>query len=100
MIDFSKPITDVHGKVQSDDMTIGTCAIAALQHLYQNEDIGADVKVKRFKLAVKIAQADAPMSLSADDISVIKLVVGKYWNPLVVGRVFEAIDPASMKADT
>lgn len=97
MIDFSKPILDVHGKVQSDEITIGSCAIAALQHLYQNEEVGADVKVKRFKLAVRIAQATEPLPLSADDVTTIKTVVGKYWNPLVVGRVFEAIDPEGMK---
>lgn len=97
MIDFSKPILDVHGKVQSDEITVGSCAIAALQHLYQNEEVGADVKVKRFKLAVRIAQATEPLPLSADDVTTIKTVVGKYWNPLVVGRVFEAIDPEGMK---
>jgi len=97
-IDFDAPILDFKGTPVPEGMTVGSCAIAALQHLYQGEEITPDVKVKRFKLAVRIAQADLPLSLTADDVSVIKTVVGKYWNPLVVGRVFEAIDPESMRA--
>lgn len=95
-IDFSKTVLDLYGKPVGEEMTIGTCCIAALTHLYQGEDADAALKVKRFKIAVKIS-GDMTLSLSADDVSAIKTVVGKYWNPLVVGRVFEAIDPEGMK---
>lgn len=99
MVDFEEAIRDVKGqpvKVDNETMTIGSCCVAALQQMFQNEDPPAETKVKRFKLAVRIAQATAPMALSNDDVSVIKLVVGKFWNPIVVGRVFEALDPAGM----
>lgn len=98
MIDFSKPVLDLTNKPVSEEMTIGTCCIAALTQIFQGEEADATVKVKRFKIAVKIS-GDTAVSLTADEIAAVKLVVGKYWNPLVVGRVFEAIDPASMKAD-
>lgn len=102
MIDFATPIRDVTGKLvktDGDAMTLGTCATAALLHLFPNEnDLSPDVKVKRFKLALRIAQATEPLALSADEVTTLKTVVGKFWNPLVVGRVFEAVDPEGMKA--
>jgi hypothetical protein len=100
MTDFDEPIRDLTGKaVKTDDaaMTIGTCAVAALQHLFPGEDATPEIKVKRFKLALRIAQAVEPIGLSADEVTTLKTVVGKFWNPLVVGRVFEAVDPESMK---
>lgn len=99
MIDFATPIRDLKGlpvKVDGEDMTLGSVSIAALQQMFQNEDASAEVKVKRFKIAVRIANATAPLALTVDDVTIIKGVVGKFWNAIVVGRVFEALDPASM----
>jgi hypothetical protein len=101
MIDFDEPIRDLTGKpVRTDDqaMTIGTCALAALQAVFPGEDASPTVKVERFKLAVRIAQATEPIALSNEEITILKLVVGKLWNPLVVGRVYQAVDPEGMKA--
>jgi|SRR5262245_17335428 len=101
MIDFDDVIRDLKGvpiKPDNDQpMTIGSCSVAALQHLYPNEDVTPEVKVKRFKLALKITQADQPIALSNDEVSTLKVVVGKFWNPLVLGRIYEAIDPEGMK---
>lgn len=99
MIDFDTPIRDLAGKVvlvDNEPMTFGTCSLAALQQLYPNEDATPELKVARFKLAVKIAGAKEPFKLTTDEAVVLKAVVGKFWNPLVVGRIFEAVDPASM----
>jgi hypothetical protein len=102
LVDFDEPVRDLAGKPVKPDsdepMTLGTCAIGALQHLFVGEDASEQVKVRRFKLAVRIAQATQPLELSNDEVTTLKLVVGKFWNPLVVGRLFQAIDPESMKA--
>jgi len=93
-------ICDLTGKpvtIDGKQMSLEDCCTAALVHLYPNEDIGPEVKAKRFKLAVRIAQSDSMPPLSADDVQALKTVVGKYWNPLVVGRVFELIDPEGFK---
>jgi hypothetical protein len=83
--------------IDGKPMTVEDCCTAALVHLFPNEDVTADTKAKRFKLAVSIVQAGTMPPLSADDVQVLKTVVGKYWNPLVVGRVLEVIDPEGMK---
>jgi len=101
MIDFDEPIRDLTGKpVKLDDqlMTVGSCSLQALLHIFQNEDATPEIKVKRFKLALRISQTDQPIGLSADEVQTLKTPVGKYWNPLVVGRVYEAVDPESMRA--
>jgi hypothetical protein len=100
MIDFDEPIRSLDGtNVKADEaLTVGSCSIAALQQIFQGEDATAEIKVKRFKLALRIADASEPIALSNDEVATLKLVVGKFWNPLVVGRVFEAVDPEGMKA--
>jgi hypothetical protein len=94
-------ICDLKGapvRIDGKAMTVEDCCTAALVHLFPNEDVTADVKAKRFKLAVRISQAETMPPLAADDVQVIKTVVGKYWNPLVVGRVLEVIDPEGLKS--
>lgn len=93
-------ICDLKGKpvaIDGKEMSLEDACVSALVHLYQGEDIGPDVKAKRFKLAVRISNAENMPPLSADEVQMIKTVVGKYWNPLVVGRVIEAIDPEGFK---
>lgn len=93
-------ICDLKGKpvsIDGKEMSLEDVCVSALVHLYPGEDVSADTKTKRFKLAVRISAADTMPSLSADDVQVIKHCVGKYWNPLVVGRVIEAIDPEGFK---
>ena len=98
LIDFDEPIRDVRNEPVKESMTIGTCAVSALQHLYQDEAVTPEVKVRRFKLALRIAGATEPLALGNDDVAMIKTVVGKYWNSMCVYRVFEAVDPEGLKA--
>ncbi len=58
--------------------------------------VSGEQKAKRFLLAIKVRQAkDA--KLTSDEVTEIKKVVAKGYSPLVVGRVWEIVDPASME---
>ena len=53
-------------------------------------------KFRRYQLAQKIYEAK-DVSLKAEEIALIKEAVSATMTPVVVGRVFEAIDPTETK---
>jgi hypothetical protein len=55
------------------------------------ESIAGTEKVKRFQLAVKVYSGDE-VELSAEDIALIKDLIGKLYGPLVVGRSYELLE--------
>ena len=101
-IDFNKPILDLSGKpVKQDDSaksanaTLGTVAVNALMAAYRDEDSlsGAD-KARRYALALKINKGGT-VDLKSEDVTTIKTLIGKAFNPLIVGRAYEIIDPGT-----
>ncbi len=60
-------------------------------------DVTEKDKLERFFLAQKISLV-GKVELTADEIVLLKRLVGAFphYGPLIVGRVFEILDPASM----
>lgn len=108
MTDFSTPIKDLDGNDLVDPMTIAgegtvkvvTLARVAANALVQNypdeAGLAGDVKVKRFMLALKVTGA-GELDLTAEDVAVLKERIAKAYGPLVVGRAWALLDPASVK---
>ena len=104
MIDLTTKISTLDGKPVpfSDgspeaavDATIGAACIVALL----NDLTGSpspEEKARRFILAQRMVGAQK-IELAAEDVTRIKHVVGNIYSALIVGRVWEAIDPASLK---
>lgn len=94
-VDFSAPILDLTGQklVENDvKVTLGTIACTALTTLAPNEqNISADVKIKRFQLAL-LAAKGGNQEITPEQFVEIKELVGKLFGPLVVGRVNEILD--------
>lgn len=78
-------VEDEKGKKQ----TLGMIVRSALC-INDPEDSAMD-KQEKFKLAVACSADE--VELSAEDVSLIKKTVGKYYSPLILGRVIELIDP-------
>lgn len=64
--------------------------------LAEEANLTGDEKMKRFMLAHRCMNEEA--ALTAEDVSLIKRLVGRTFNALLVGIVFSLLDPAEVRA--
>jgi len=55
-------------------------------------NLPGDEKVRRYKMALQIANEDV-VDLPPKDVVLIQELVGRLYTPLVVGQVWEMLDP-------
>ena len=78
---------------ESMPMTVRLAATRALTASFRDEQsLAGDEKIARFHLALRLTDEDKP-DLKAEDIVLIKNLVGKMYGPVVVGRVWAVLDP-------
>lgn len=100
MIDFTSILLDLDSKPLKDGETIytlGHVSTNALIVTHVDERIDGEEKVKRFMLACKTK--GPAVTLTAEEIALIKKLVGKAYGPLVVGRAWALLDPPSVPCD-
>lgn len=105
--DFTQPLKQIDGKPFVDEKTgkevettLGSVVEQALLSQYADErdpqtgkeTIAPEEKFKRWQLAGKVRGKD--VTLSPEDVSKIKNLVGKAYPPLVVGQVWIMLDPS------
>lgn len=100
-VDFGATINGLDGKpMQKDDKTtlsLEEVATTALLSSYPDEqNLDGVEKNKRFWLAKKIHDQRKDPVLTADEIALIKRLIAKAYNPLVVGQAWTILDPASV----
>ena len=91
-----KQICQVCGHVVSEPepMTVRLAAARALAAMLPDErSLPGDEKVARFHLALRITDEDEP-DLKAEDVVLIKELVGKVYGSIIVGRVWDILDPS------
>jgi hypothetical protein len=110
--DFSAKILDMDGRPFVDDVrcpadtagkrkcedevTLASIAVRALMANFPDEqNLPGEDKFKRFALAMKIKDG-GEVAVSAEDVSLLKRLIGKLYTPLVVGRAFPLLDPAEV----
>lgn len=89
-----KQVCQMCGQVVSEKvpMTVRLAATRTLTATFRDEQsLLGDEKVVRFHLALKLTDEDEP-DLKAEDIVLIKKLVGKMYGPVVVGRVWAILD--------
>ena len=94
-IDFSKELTDLEGNPIKETIDENSKAITlrkvCVNALMANEDkIEGTEKLKRYQLATKIQKGT--MEVSAEDITLIKSLVGKFYGTVIVGQVYEIFE--------
>lgn len=95
-MDLTKPLLDLDGNSFPDQATHKTVLIGALLNtLKGDEHMNGEQKLKLYTLSMKINDTAAECRLSAEDVVLLKDRVGRAFPPLVVGRVFELLDPAA-----
>lgn len=102
--DFSKPLIDADGKIicavvaegtcpEGQTFTLGRAVRAALYASFPDEqNLSLDDKLKRGDLAQAIT-GGGDIKLKAEDIALMKKVVGKAYGPLIVWAVVRELDP-------
>lgn len=93
--DLSLPLLDLAGNQMqgaTGALTLGSVAQDALLGTYADEGaLPGTEKFARYQLAQKLHGQDA-VDLSAEEIALIKKLIGKAWSALVVGRAFDALE--------
>lgn len=105
-IDFTTSLHTISGgpfkddKGQPTELLLGTVAENSLLSNEQNET--GEVKAKAFWLAVKLHEKGGgdkfskDVTLTVDEIKVIKDKIGKLYPPSIVGAAWMILDPASV----
>lgn len=74
------------------EVTMAGIATNALLSVPQEQDMPTQVKYNRYKLAQRIAGAEGEVELSAEEVSMLKDLIGKAYAPLVVGQAFDLLE--------
>ncbi len=104
MIDFTVALSDLDGVAISDGgdakapFTLGAAAVRALVISYEDErNLSPEEKFKRGELATRIYGATS-LSLKAEDVTLLKRLIGKAYGPLIVFRAWPLLDAAETPA--
>lgn len=96
-LDFSLPVLDLTNKpiVQEggNTLTMKDVAISALLTPHEaDRTMGGDEKARQFSMAVRLSAADGDLDLKAEEVAMLKRLIGRMYAPLVVDRAFEFLD--------
>jgi hypothetical protein len=95
-IDFNKKFTNFTGEVLKDsqsgrELSLADVCVEALMAMDQKEPIEGADKVKRYNLALSIHKGDKD-SLSAEEIVLLKELIGKYFATMIVGQALPMLE--------
>lgn len=68
--------------------------ISSLTKIDPREKISGEDKVRRAKLAERVYKNDV-VNLNAEELSLIKLLIGETYDPVTVYRAWEILDPSA-----
>ena len=87
-----QPLKEEHNGT-ARDVLLSRLAVNALLANYEDEkNLSGDDKVKRFKLAQQINDADGEVEVTAEQVSLLKTLIAKGYSPLVVGRAYDILE--------
>jgi hypothetical protein len=97
-IDFSQVLKEHTGggmkQTGGKEFTLGHACVTALDALTEESGkIGGEEKHRRGALADKIYRTKEPISLSVEDVALIKGIIGKIFGPHVVYEAWNLLDP-------
>lgn len=93
---FSLPLNDIDGNPLVNNnlpFTLGSAAIGALLATFEDErHLPGEQKFQRYMLANKIHANPEALEVSAEEIAMLKNLIGKAYTPIVVGPAFLALE--------
>jgi len=88
-------------QVEFGKLTLKSVAVVALSTIFNDEpNLDAIEKQRRGLMAIRIYANPVGVSLKAEDITTIKKLIAKIYNPIVVCRAFEILDQEEPKKDS
>jgi len=103
-IDFSQVIMTLEGVpmkgAQGVEFTLRSACVVALDAITEEaKQVDAKEKYRRGALAARIYRTKEPINLSAEEIVLLKELVGKLFGPRVVHEVWNVLDPSANEED-
>lgn len=102
-VDFSQPIYQIDGSKFTDkdgkpsDTQLKTIAVTALLATIPGEgEVTGEDKAKRYALALKIQGSEGDVKLTSEEIVLLKKLIAKVYNPLVMGEAWQMLEPGSI----
>lgn len=102
LVDFSQPICDLSGQPVHPDpkseavMTLASVAVNSILMPRQSDaNLSGEDKVKRFKLAKRIHDANEPLEINIEEAALLKSLIADSHTTLVASQALLAIDSAS-----
>lgn len=96
-VDFSTVIRDLAGEPVKDGdvvLTLGAVAQTILTATFADEqNLSGPDKLARFKFALRISGATEAITVSAEEVTLLKSLIGRGYGPVIVGRSYEILDP-------
>lgn len=87
-----KPIP-VSAEPGSELLTLRTVSVNALLSSFDEERaLPGAAKLERYQLATRINAADGDIELSAEEVALLKQLIGKAYTVLVVGQAYLALE--------
>jgi hypothetical protein len=94
--DFTQPILNLDGtpgKVGDEPITLQTLAMSALNTITEEDrTLTGSERAKRFDIMQRIYARPREVDLTAEQITLLKNLIGKMFAPLAVGRAYELLE--------
>lgn len=79
-------------------MTLGFAAMRALEFGDSDQRQSGEKKAERFALCARIYNAEGPVEVRAEDLALIKRLIGEAWTMQVVGAAYPLLDGKDIAA--
>ncbi len=93
---FTTPIKNLDGRPLKEgdrEVTLASIAVNALLTPYEDErNLSGDDKVKRFKLAQAIHDAQGEIEVTVEQVALLKSLIAKAYTPLIVGQAWAVLE--------
>ena len=89
-MNLNEPILDLSDMPLDGDVTVGTALMEIL--LNCGKDLTGGQKFTIFELAVRVERSNEEIAFSDSEKELLKTVIGMVGTPLIVGRLWTALD--------
>lgn len=84
---------------ERNPVTLKSIACNALMAMDPQAKMTGEEKVKRYDLATRVVKAESPETLEAEDIVLLKKVIGDGFGPIIVGQAFKMLEAGEANED-